>query len=226
MGTAQGLWCDARTADVRRATGTSGATDGAATAASPATSRSTSPTPHAAFPSPSPAPAPPSPTRHARAVGDPFSDAVAGHHRELARFAYRLCGDRTLAEDIVAEAYARVWPHWRRGRIDGLLPYLMRAVANEAFTRHRRRRLERRKEPPPPPVATDPFEGQIDDHDELWAALDRLPTPQRVVLVLRIVEDLSEEQTATMLGIAPGTVKSRLSRALRTLRTIVEGNGA
>ena len=70
--------------------------------------------------------------------------AVADHHRELARFAFRLCGDRTQAEDIVAEAYARVWPNWRRGRVTTLLPYLMRTVANLAFAGHRRRRLERR----------------------------------------------------------------------------------
>ena len=155
---------------------------------------------------------------------DAFSAAVADHHRELARFAFRLCGDRTLAEDIVAEAYARVWPHWRRGGVDGLLPYLMRAVANEAFTRHRRLRLERNRTPPPGPQVVSPFEARVDEHDEIWAALDRLPPGQRVVLVLRIVEDLSEEQTAAMLGIPPGTVKSRLSRALGTLRAIMEGS--
>ena len=157
---------------------------------------------------------------------DAFSAAVAAHHRELARFAYRLCGDPNLAEDVVAEAYARVWPHWRRGNVDDLLPYLMRAVANEAFTRHRRRRLEHRRTPPPTPASQveGPFEAQVDEHDALWAALDRLPPPQRVVLVLRIVEDLSEDQTATMLGIPPGTVKSRLSRALGALRAIMEGS--
>lgn len=162
--------------------------------------------------------------RHPRTTGDAFSDAVAGHHQELARFAFRLCGDRVLAEDIVAEAYARVWPHWQRGRVAELLPYLMRSVANEAFSRHRRRRLERSKELSAPTFVVDPFEAQVDDHDELWAALDRLPPQQRVVLVLRIYEDLSEEQTASLLGIPPGTVKSRLSRALGVLRSIVENN--
>ena len=156
--------------------------------------------------------------------GDAFSAAVADHHRELARFAFRLCGDRTVAEDVVAEAYARVWPHWRRGRVDALLPYLMRAVANEAFARHRRLRLECTRKPPPVSIVQRPFENQVDEHDELWSALDRLPPQQRVVLVLRIVEDLSEEQTATMLGIPPGTVKSRLSRALGALRSIMEGS--
>lgn len=152
---------------------------------------------------------------------DAFSDAVARHHRELARFAYRLCGDPVTAEDTVAEAYARVWPHWRRGRVEDLLPYLMRSVANEAYARHRRRKLERATVPPPPPAAGS-FEQRIDDRDEIWSALDRLPPRQRVVLVLRIVEDLSEEETAAMLDIPRGTVKSRLSRGLDALRATVE----
>ena len=162
--------------------------------------------------------------RHPRATSDAFSAAVADHHEELARFAFRLCGDRTVAEDIVAEAYSRVWPHWRRGRVAELMPYLVRTVANEAFTRHRRRRLERTKESPAPPSVQGSFEGQVDDHDQLWSALGRLLPQQRVVLVLRVYEDLSEEQTASLLGIPPGTVKSRLSRALTVLRSIVEDN--
>lgn len=157
---------------------------------------------------------------------DAFTDAVERHHRELARFAYRLCGDRTVAEDVVAEAYARVWPHWRRGRVEVLLPYLMRTVANEAYARHRRRKLELTTVPPPPSAvaAAASFEDRIEDRDELWSALDRLPPQQRVVLVLRIVEDLSEEETAAMLDIPRGTVKSRLSRGLDALRASVEGS--
>jgi RNA polymerase sigma-70 factor (sigma-E family) len=156
---------------------------------------------------------------------DAFTAAVADHHRELARFAFRLCGDRTTAEDIVAEAYARVWVQWRKGRVDVLLPYLMRTVANEAYAGHRRRRLAERKDRVlEPPTVEGPFEDRVDDHDQLWSAIGRLAPQQRVVLVLRIVEDLSEEQTSATLGIPPGTVKSRLSRALATLRTIVEGS--
>ena len=159
--------------------------------------------------------------RHPATDRDAFTDAVARHHRELARFAFRLSGDRVIAEDIVAEAYARVWPHWRRGRVEVLLPYLMRSVANEAYARHRRRRLEADTLPPrPPPPGS--FEDRVDAHDELWTALDRLPPQQRVVVVLRVVEDLSEEETAAMLDVPRGTVKSRLARGLEALRASVE----
>jgi RNA polymerase sigma-70 factor (sigma-E family) len=163
-------------------------------------------------------------TGHRRVIGDAFSVAVADHHRELARFAFRLCGDPFLAEDVVAEAYARVWPRWRRGGIDNLVAYLMRTVAHEVYKGHRRRVRERDKEPPPEREAAEPFESHVDERDALWAALGRLPLQQRVVVVLRVVEDMSEEQTATMLGIPTGTVKSRLSRALVVLRSILEGD--
>jgi RNA polymerase sigma-70 factor (sigma-E family) len=156
--------------------------------------------------------------------GDMFTQAVTDHHQALARFAYALCGDPTQAEDAVAEAYARVWPRWRRGRIDNLFGYLRRSVANEIYGKHRRRRLERREaeRPPGPAVDYGQFERQVDDRDSLWSALTHLSPQLRVVVVLRIVEDLSEEQTATMLGIPVGTVKSRLSRALAVLREVVE----
>jgi RNA polymerase sigma-70 factor (sigma-E family) len=156
-----------------------------------------------------------------------FAQAVADHHRHLARFAYRLCGDSAQAEDAVAEAYARVWPRWSRGRVDDLLPYLRRAVLNEVYGRGRRRQVERRHAG----RATErqrsgQFEAYVGERDALAVALDRLPRQQRVVVVLRIVEDLSEEDTAAMLGVPAGTVKSRLHRALGALRTMLEGDDA
>lgn len=163
--------------------------------------------------------------RHARVVDDAFTRAVASHRQALARFAFMLCGDAGHAEDVVAEAYARVWPRWRRGQVDDLLllPYLRRTVANEVYGRHRRRLLEMREAARAPDRRADGrFEAQVDDRDALWAALARLSPQQRVVVVLRIVEDLSEEQSAAMLGIPVGTVKSRLSRALAALRSTLE----
>lgn len=164
--------------------------------------------------------------RAAETRGDAFADVVARHHEALARFAYLLCGNATQAEDVVAEAYVRVWRRWRRGEVDNLFAYLRRAVVNEVYGQHRRRRLERREERRPPPRPQDGrFEAQIDDRDALWAALGRLSPPLRVVVVLRIVEDLSEAETAAMLDLPPGTVKSRLSRALSVLRAEVGDHG-
>ena len=166
----------------------------------------------------------PAATAHANeSRSDAFARAVAAHHDQLARFAFRLCGDATQAEDAVAEAYARVWPRWRRGRVDELLPYLRRAVVNEVYGRGRRKAVERRYAGRSIERRDGgQFEVGVGERDALLAALERLPLQQRVVVVLRVVEDLSPEETAAALGVPAGTVKSRLSRALSALRGLME----
>lgn len=151
-----------------------------------------------------------------------FSDTVALWHRELARHAYVLCGDGPTAEDVVAEAVAKVWPRWRKGQVDDLVPYIRQTIVHEVYGRHRRLRLVRREaaRPSPPPLDGQ-FESGVTERAALWEALATLPYDQRVVVVLRVVEDLSEQQVADMLGVAIGTVKSRLSRGLAALRTAV-----
>jgi RNA polymerase sigma-70 factor, ECF subfamily len=163
-------------------------------------------------------------TRAVPVGDDAFARAVTDYQQPLARFAYALCGDAAQAEDAVAEAYARVWRRWRRGRIDNLFGYLRRTVANEVYSRHRRRLLERREASKPPDREPDgQFETQLGERDALWAALADLSPQLRVVVVLRVVEDLSEAETAAMLDIPPGTVKSRLSRGLAVLRASLIG---
>ncbi|HEY8524556.1 MAG TPA: sigma-70 family RNA polymerase sigma factor [Acidimicrobiales bacterium] len=166
------------------------------------------------------------PVSLARTDRDEFARAVDLHHRALTRFAYMLCGNQAQAEDAVAEAYARVWRRWRRGRIDNLFGYLRRAVANEVYGRHRRWLLERREaERAPERIPDGQFEAQVTEHDALWTALGRLSPQLRVVVVLRVVEDMSEADTAAMLGVPAGTVKSRLSRGLAILRAAVGDDG-
>ena len=165
--------------------------------------------------------------RQAEVGDDAFARAVDGHHDALRRFAFALCGNLTYAEDAVAEAYAKVWPRWRRGRVGELLPYLRRTVANEVYSRHRRSVVAKREEHRQVQRDHDnAFEAQIDDHDVLWTALAALPLQQRVVVVLRVVEDLGEDQVADMLDLPVGTVKSRLSRGLATLRRKLEATHA
>lgn len=162
-------------------------------------------------------------------AADAFGAAVADHHRRLAGFAYLLTGDRTVAEDLVAEAYARVWPRFRRHEVDDVERYLRRVVANLATGRLRRLRLERREQAHRrldwrrQPLA-DPSEPErlTGERDQLWPAIWRLPADQRAVIVLRIVEDRSEQEVAALLGVRPGTVKSRLARGLGALRTALE----
>jgi RNA polymerase sigma-70 factor (sigma-E family) len=156
---------------------------------------------------------------------DAFGAAMVEHGPRLARLAFYLCGDRTRAEDLVAEAFAAAWPKWSTGRIETLLPYLRRALVNLAAKDRRHwlvvfRHDEREGPPPMMPGADEGLWVQVD----LARALASLPSAQRVVVVLRYLEDLSEFEIATLLGTAPGTVKSRLARALATLRTHMQGS--
>src|SRR4051812_23476387 len=144
---------------------------------------------------------------------DAFTAAIEELHRPLARFAYLICGDADRAEDLVADAYARVWPRWRTGRVDDLGAYLRRTIVNLSNQHWRRRRLEQREERR---QRVDWREGlsperAADDRELVVAALQRLPDDQRVAIVLRIWDDMSEARVAELLGVPVGTVKSRVS---------------
>ena len=138
------------------------------------------------------------------------------HHRRLANIAAALSGDRHRAEDAAAEAFARVYPKWRSGRVDKVGAYLQRTVINEVYKAHRRRDRRLR-------IVGRPAVGAASDDGlatELWLtdALLTLSKRQRAVLVLRFLDDRSEQQTADLLGMAVGTVKSATSRGLTALR--------
>ena len=101
---------------------------------------------------------------------DAFRTVMLEQGAGLARIAFFLCGDRTRAEDLVAEALARAWPKWSAGRIDSLVPYLRRAVVNLAAKEHRHRlvvfRHDERAAPPSPSPGAD---------ENLWARVDLGP---------------------------------------------------
>jgi RNA polymerase sigma-70 factor (sigma-E family) len=152
-----------------------------------------------------------------------FADLVRRHHHRFAHLAFMLCGDRNQAEDVVAEAYARVWPKFCKNRVDDPSAYVRRAIVNQIRGGFRRRLLERREEARQTVdqrVTMHP-EASVDDRELLGPALLQLPVAQRAVIVLRFLEDLSEEQTAAVLGVQPGTVKSRCSRGLDQLRRLL-----
>lgn len=146
------------------------------------------------------------------------------HLEPLLRFAWLLCGDRDQAEDVVAEAFARVFPQWRRGQVSEPYAYLRRAVLNEVTSRGRRRVLEVREEHRR--LRHGRVDGPLDEfvaeRDVVVQALRRLPLRQRAVLVLRFYDDLPEREVANILGLSVGTVKSHSARGLERLRTELE----
>lgn len=161
--------------------------------------------------------------RAARGEDASFAAVFNEHHHRAVRLAYLLTGDHHQAEDVVAEAMAKVYVQWRRGRVDDVGPYLRRAVANQANSRLRRRYLERREARR---VRGDArgvrmVDDAAAERDAVWQAIQQLPDRQRQVVVLRYYEDLSEAVTADVLGVSAGTVKSSLSRGLHRLEQLL-----
>jgi RNA polymerase sigma-70 factor (sigma-E family) len=160
------------------------------------------------------------------ADGGRLAQLYAIHAADARRFAYAICGDRALAEDAVQEAFVRV--AGRLGALrspDAFGAYLRRTVVNvlRAGARARQRderRVERQADlrPGPGPDEADVDSALARGDDVVWAALQALPERQRVAVVCRYWLDLPERDTARILGCRPGTVKSRLSRALESLR--------
>ena len=130
-------------------------------------------------------------------------------------------GSRAVAEDIVAEAFARAWASWPKvSRHPAPRAWVLRTALNMRVSWWRRRWRE--VELPPDHDAARAGTGDQSPADpvatEVMAALLRLPLRQRQVVGLRIFLDLDTGQTAEVLSIAPGTVKAHLSRAITALR--------
>ncbi|MDG4791709.1 SigE family RNA polymerase sigma factor [Micromonospora sp. WMMD1102] len=152
-------------------------------------------------------------------VDEEFREFVAARSAALLRTAYLLAGDWATAEDLLQTALTKTYLAWKRlGEIEAVEPYARRVLINTATSWWRRRwHGERPTEVLPERPAPDQIEEQL-ERDRLWRHVRTLPVRQRAVLVLRFYEDLSEAQTAALLDISPGTVKSQTSRALATLR--------
>lgn len=146
-----------------------------------------------------------------------FEAYVAARGDALWRSAWLLTGDHGRAEDLVQTALAKCWPHW--GRIadpTGFDAYVRRTLFT-TYTAWWRRKWngERPTERLPEHPA---IEAGAEERHDLGNALSALPRGQRAVIVLRYVEDRTERETADLLGVSVGTVKSQAARALTALR--------
>jgi RNA polymerase sigma factor (sigma-70 family) len=147
--------------------------------------------------------------------------ALVEPHREVSfRLAYVITGAAAEAEDAAQDALVKAWRALGRFRAgEPFRPWLLRIVANEA--RNRRRSAGRRlrltlRAAAEPQLATE--DGV--DRRALLDALHALPDDAQAVLTCRFLLGLSEHETAAALDVAPGTVKSRTSRALERLREL------
>jgi RNA polymerase sigma-70 factor (sigma-E family) len=147
-----------------------------------------------------------------------FEEFVVARRPALLRTAYLLTGNHPDAEDLVQKTLVSCVPKWKK-IADRPEPYVRQVLARESVSRWRRRRWrELHVAAVPERVAGAP---DLDDRLALRQALMSLPPRQRAVIVLRYYEDLTEQQTATQLGIAVGTVKSQARDGLARLRQLV-----
>ncbi len=157
------------------------------------------------------------------AQDDYFRDWFMANQDALVRFGYLCSGDESLAEELVADAVARMWPSWRRRHIDNPGGYVRRIMTNALTDRRRREAVARRiAETQRVGGAVPDPTGPAADRVTLWPLVLALPPEQRAVIVLRYFEGRSEAEIAELLGVPPGTVKSRASRALAQLRSRLE----
>lgn len=151
-----------------------------------------------------------------------FEDFVHARSGSLLRTALLLTGqNRAEAEDLLQLALERAYRHWPRiCGSDDPERYVRRILANASADRWRR--LTRRPEQSLPGGDAGPsvpdHTAEVAERDYLLRALAALPPRQRAVLVLRYFDDLSEAETAEVLGCSLGTVKSHAARALARLR--------
>ena len=138
----------------------------------------------------------------------------------LLRTAHLLCGVRTDAEDLLQTALEKAYRHWAKlSREADPEPYVRKILVNLTISRARRWRVLREVHMPSPPETPAASEtGTVELRGMLIDELRKLGPKQRAVLVLRYWEDLSEAETAAMLGCSVGTVKSQAARGLARLR--------
>jgi len=157
-------------------------------------------------------------------AGRSFEDFYRAEWAGLRRAVGFTAGDPDVARECVDEAMTRAYERWDQvAAMDRPAGWVYRVAVNLARNRARHRRVERARQPAAGP-ATVPGADDVAD-PALAAALARLPVDQRSVVVLRYYLDWSVEDVAAGLGIAPGTVKSRLHRALRRLESSLGERG-
>jgi len=164
-------------------------------------------------------PLPASDLEEVRTQNGSLEIAFEQHYLDLLRFCVLVTGARDIAEDLVQDAFVRCAKRIESLPAPAVESYLRRTVINLWKNHVRRLATERRirQERASAPEGSREPAGP-EERDELMTALLKLPRRQRACLVLRFYEDLSERETARILGCSVGTVKSQTARGLERLR--------
>jgi RNA polymerase sigma-70 factor (sigma-E family) len=154
-----------------------------------------------------------------------FADYVAAQRLTLLRAAAAITGDVNTAEDLLQSALANVFVRWAGIRDHRAADaYVRRAMVNQhaSWFRQKWRHQEEITDEVPEPTGrwAEPPIDAPSERQQLWPLVRSLPAGQRAAVVLRYYEELSEAETARVLGCSVGTVKSSTSRGLATLRRL------
>ncbi len=157
-----------------------------------------------------------------RPIDTDFADYVRARQHRLLRAAYLVCGDTHRAEDLLQQALEKLALRWDTVKHGAPDAYVRRILYRDAVSSWRRTRKEHLRAVPPEPDAAHPGgHDSLGDRVDLDTALARLTRKQRAVLVLRFFEVRSQADTADVLGVTVGTVKSQTHTALANLRELV-----
>ena len=158
-----------------------------------------------------------------RADEDEYRQFVAARLDSLRRTAYLFCRDWHTADDLVSITIGKLYRHWRRVKAAENVDAYVRRVLTHAWLDERRRpwRRERSTDEVPDQAGVDLPEPALIDRELLLDLLGQLPARRRAVIVLRFYCDLSVEETAGILGVSTGTVKSQAARGLEALRLLM-----
>ena len=156
---------------------------------------------------------------------DAVLDVYRSHHRDLVRFATFVAPENAIAEDLVHEAFLKLYASWRQIEDPSkVAAYLRTTVLNLARGRARHLGVARRNRPDPRPdtQSAESAAMRIDSRDLVVAALRQISDRQRACLVLRHYDDRSESEIAEILGISVGSVRTHVHRGMQSLSRLLD----
>jgi RNA polymerase sigma factor (sigma-70 family) len=162
--------------------------------------------------------------RSAAAAWHDYEAVYTEHHEKLYQFALLLTDwNRPLAEDIVSDVFIQLHDRWAEGKLTDFGAYARTAVVNRIRSHGRHNSVVDRfvRRPRGDERGQRDMAEQATDHHTLRAALRALPPRQRDAILLRYYGNMSVKETAQLLGVTTGTVKSQVSDALRSMRRSV-----
>ena len=154
-------------------------------------------------------------------VDEDFARYVRARQHRLLRAAYLVCGDAHLAEDLLQGAFAKLAGRWEKVRAENPDAYVRRILYRDAVSSWRRTRRESLSSLTLVDVLVHDQSPRTGQRVDLERALAELTPKQRAVVVLRFFEDRTEVESAEVLGVSVGTVKSQTHAALARLRTLL-----